>query len=125
MFLLKEAVTRMGSIKKVFLKILRNSQENTFARVSFLAMFEETHFQCSTQSECKNERSVSFRVINLAFWYPLCFYRTRYHGLPFALPYMLPYFYGNFPPFLLVTIFSPLTEKLLNVVQYIFSKIST
>ena len=38
---------------------------------------------------------------------------------------MLPYFYGNFAPFLLVTIFSTLAEMLLNVVQYIFNKIST
>ena len=31
-----EAVTRKCSVKKVFLKIPRNSQENTFAGVSFL-----------------------------------------------------------------------------------------
>ena len=31
-----EAVSRMCSVKKVFLKILQNSQENTCARVSFL-----------------------------------------------------------------------------------------
>ena len=54
----------------------------------------------------------------------LCFYRTHYHGLPYALLYMLQYFYGNFAPFLLVTIFSTLPEVLLNVVRYIFSKIN-
>ena len=31
-----EAVTQMSSIKYVFLEISRNSQENTYARVSFL-----------------------------------------------------------------------------------------
>ena len=43
-FLLKEAVTRRCSIKKVFLKSLWNSQENTLARVSFLAIFEKLIF---------------------------------------------------------------------------------
>ena len=33
---LKEAVSQRWSVKKVFLKILQNSQENTCARVSFL-----------------------------------------------------------------------------------------
>ena len=31
-----EAVTQRCSVKKVFLEISQNSQENTFARVSFL-----------------------------------------------------------------------------------------
>ena len=31
-----EAVARRGSVKKVFLKISQNSQENTCTRVSFL-----------------------------------------------------------------------------------------
>ena len=48
-----------------------------------------------------------------------------YHGFPYMLPYILPYFYGNSAPFLLVTILSTLPEVLLNVVQYIFSKITT
>ena len=65
-----------------------------------------TQFWCSTQSECKTEYLDSFRVVNLAFWYLFCFYRTRCHGLPYALPNMLSYLYGNFAPFLLVTIFS-------------------
>ena len=33
---------------------------------------------------------------------------------------MLPYFYQNFGPFVLVTIFSTLPEVLLKIVQYIF-----
>ena len=33
---LTEAVTKRYSVKKVFLEILHNSQENTCARVSFL-----------------------------------------------------------------------------------------
>ena len=31
-----EAVIQRGSVKKVFLKILQNSQENPYARASFL-----------------------------------------------------------------------------------------
>ena len=50
---------------------------------------------------------------------------TGDHRLPCALPYMPSYFYLNFAPFLLVTIFNTLAEVLLNVLQYIFSKIST
>ena len=46
---------------------------------------------------------------------------TDYH----MLPYMLPYLYGNFAPFLLVTIFSTLPEVLLNLVHYTFCEIST
>ena len=61
----------------------------------------------------------------MTIWYLLCFYNTRYHWLPYALTYMLLYFYGNFAPFLLVSIFSTLPEVLLNVFQYIFNKIST
>ena len=38
---------------------------------------------------------------------------------------MLPYLYGNFAPFLLVTIFSTLPEVLLNLVHYTFCEIST
>ena len=34
--LLPEAVTQMCSVKKMFLEISQNSQENTCARVSFL-----------------------------------------------------------------------------------------
>ena len=34
-FNLSEVTTRRCSVKKVFLKILQNSQENTFARISF------------------------------------------------------------------------------------------
>ena len=33
---IKEAVAQMCSVKKVFLEISKNSQENTCARVSFL-----------------------------------------------------------------------------------------
>ena len=35
-----EAATRMCSVKKVYLKISQNSQENTFARVSFLIKWQ-------------------------------------------------------------------------------------
>ena len=35
-FHLTETVARMCSVKKVFLEISQNSQENTYARVSFL-----------------------------------------------------------------------------------------
>ena len=55
--------------------------------------------------------------------YQLCFYRMRYHRLPYALPCVLPYFYGNLASFLLVIILNTLPEVLLNVVQYIYSKI--
>ena len=48
----------------------------------WISIIWETHFKCSTQSEYKNELLDSFTVVNLAFWYLLCFYRTRYYGLP-------------------------------------------
>ena len=35
-FLNKEAVAKKCSVKKVFLEISQNSQENTYARISFL-----------------------------------------------------------------------------------------
>ena len=35
-----EAVVQRCSVKKVFLEILQNSQENTFARVSFLKQLQ-------------------------------------------------------------------------------------
>ena len=38
-FLVPEAVAQICFVKKVFLEILQNSQENTFARVSFLIKF--------------------------------------------------------------------------------------
>ena len=40
----KEAVARTCSIKKVFLEISQNSQENTCARVSFLIKLQATFF---------------------------------------------------------------------------------
>ena len=39
-----EAVARRCSVKKVFLEILRNSQENTCARVSFLIKLQACNF---------------------------------------------------------------------------------
>ena len=50
---------------------------------------------------------------------------TIYQGLPYALPYMKPCFNGNYALFLLITRFNSLPEVLLNVLQYIFRKIST
>ena len=50
---------------------------------------------------------------------------TGCHGLPYALPYMSPYFYGNYPRSLYKTTFNILPDVLLNVLQYIFSKIRT
>ena len=50
---------------------------------------------------------------------------TSYQGLPYALPYMKPCFNGNYALFLLITRFNSLPEVLLNVLQYIFRKIST
>ena len=35
-----EVVARIGSVKKVFLEISQNSEDNTFARVSFLTKLE-------------------------------------------------------------------------------------
>ena len=42
-----------------------------------------------------------------------------YHGISYALPYILPYVYGNFESFLLANIFKTLPEVLLNGPQYI------
>ena len=35
-----EVVARIGSVKKVFLEFSQNSEDNTFARVSFLTKLE-------------------------------------------------------------------------------------
>ena len=51
---LSEIVTRRGSVKKLFLKISRNSQENTCARVSALRDFG-TGFFCEF---CKSFNSI-------------------------------------------------------------------
>ena len=59
-------------------------------------------------------------MINLAFVISCVFIKvasTGYQGLLSALAYMLPYFSGNFAPFLLVTIFSALPELLLTLEQ--------
>ena len=48
-----------------------------------------------------------------------------YHVLPYALPYLLQDFCGNFVLFWLDTIFNPLPEVLLYLLPPIFSKIST
>ena len=40
MLLLLEAIVRRFSVKKVFLKILKNSHENTCARAPFLIKFQ-------------------------------------------------------------------------------------
>ena len=40
-FPIPEAVVRMCSVKKVFLEISQNSQENTCARVSFLVKLQQ------------------------------------------------------------------------------------
>ena len=52
-----EAVVRRCSVKKVFLKISQNSQENTCARVSFLIIKKETLeqvFSCEFYEIFKN-----------------------------------------------------------------------
>ena len=41
-FQMPEAIARRSSVKKVFLKIFQNSQENTCARVSFLIKSQVT-----------------------------------------------------------------------------------
>ena len=47
-----------------------------------------------------------------------------YHALPFALAYVLPYFYGNSVPFLAVTNFNTLPGVFLYILANIFSEIS-
>ena len=42
-----EAVTQRCSVKKVFLEISQNSQENTFARVSFLIKLQAEDLKIS------------------------------------------------------------------------------
>ena len=45
----REAVAKRCSVKKVFLKISQNSQENTCARVSFLIKLQEVKKETLTQ----------------------------------------------------------------------------
>ena len=54
-----EAVTRKCSVKKVFLEILQNSQENTCTRVSFLVKRRLGHnvFSCELCEISKNTYS--------------------------------------------------------------------
>ena len=52
------------SIKKVFLKILQTSQENTFARASFLIKFLVCHeFQ-------RNQRAFHIKILLLVIRFP-------------------------------------------------------
>ena len=44
-YLKTKAVVRKGSVKKLFLEILQNSQENTCARVSFLINLQASGLQ--------------------------------------------------------------------------------
>ena len=44
-YLVSEAVVRSCSVKKVFLEISQNSQENTCARVSFLIKLQASGLQ--------------------------------------------------------------------------------
>ena len=48
-----------------------------------------------------------------------------FHGLRYALPLMLPYFYGSFVPFQSTTIISSLLRRLLYALLNIFSEMST
>ena len=50
----KEAVVQSCSVKKVFLEISQNSQENTFARVSFLKSCRPEVFSCEFSENSKN-----------------------------------------------------------------------
>ena len=50
----KEAVVQRCSVKKVFLEISQNSQENTFARVSFLKSCRPEVFSCEFSENSKN-----------------------------------------------------------------------
>ena len=72
---------------------------------------------------CRSYESATFGKLIFSVLQSLCFYRARFHGLPYALPYMSPYFYENLEPHLLVAIFNTLPEVSLNVIQHIFSKI--
>ena len=51
-YLNPEAGVRRCPVKKVFLKISQNSQENTYARVSFLIRLQARPFLQSTSSGC-------------------------------------------------------------------------
>ena len=53
--LLSKAVVRRCSVKKLFLEISQNSQENTCARVSFLIKLQACVFSC-IQSEYRKIR---------------------------------------------------------------------
>ena len=51
-YLNPEAGVRRCPVKKVFLKISQNSQENTYARVSFLIRLQARPFLQSTSGGC-------------------------------------------------------------------------
>ena len=70
-------------------------------------------------SECKNEHSDLFRVVNVGLLYSSS---SGYHEFPYAAPYMLPDLYGKFESFLLVTVLNTLSKALLNVLQYLLMK---
>ena len=61
-----EAVVQRSSVKKVFLEILQNSQENTCARVSFLKKLQAAQFETS------HEHHMSLLISCLIYWLLHC-----------------------------------------------------
>ena len=62
-FITAEAVVQRCSVKKVFLKISQNSQENTCARVSFLIKFQAWDLQLCWKETLAQVFSCEFREV--------------------------------------------------------------
>ena len=70
-----EAVSRKCSVKKVFLKISQNLQENTFARVTFLIKLKDLRPLTLVEIDSNTRVSWPTRLtINIRPW--VFFYRT-------------------------------------------------
>ena len=66
---MSEAVTRSYSVKKVFLKISQNSQENTCARVFFIKKEALAQvFSCEIFEICKNTFSYRTSPVAISEW---------------------------------------------------------
>ena len=74
---LLEAVAQRCSVKKVFLEISQNSQENTCARVSFLINCRPEVFSCEFCEISKNTFSYTKQNKSQLKYYEMVLYRIK------------------------------------------------
>ena len=75
-----EAISRMCSVKKIILKILQNSQENTCARVSFLFYKTEQVRMIGVTNKAVNIYCICCLCIGISCWKKPWTLRWTYFG---------------------------------------------